>query len=149
MRYDYEFLKYLIDNIVRLYPRVNNEERMILSDLKDYITWLCIDAIEKDTLAISLKQILVKLLEEIEEDIDNYHFFRFDTSGLVHYGMFIQALILTLTCKHGTRSLLCKDIDHHKFLDSWNQTKLKLGLTDLSHYIYCETTYTPIQVKRK
>ena len=127
-RYDYDYLWHILDTAVRLYPGTNDEERIALADHKDFLTWLCMEAVENESEAKIMTQILVRLLEEIKDTIECYRFCRLTPIGLVHHGRFIQALLLTLTRKHSIHNLLCRDINHHAFLESWEQTKYKLGL---------------------
>ena len=136
--YDLEYLWHILDTAVRLYPGTTDEERARLADLKDFITWLCVEAVENESGANTLTQRLVWLLEEIKDTIECYRACRLDSSGLVHHGMFLQALMLTLTRKHSVRTLLCRDIDHEKFLDSWDHTKLKLGLCEIENSSKCD-----------
>lgn len=137
-RYDFEYLWYVIDMAIRLYPRTTDEECVMLADLKDFLTWLCVETVQKDSEAKILIQKLVWLLEEIKDTIECYCACRLDSSGLLHHGMFLQALVLTLTRKHSVRTLLCRDIDHEKFLDSWEHTKLKLGLCEIENSSKCD-----------
>jgi hypothetical protein len=137
-RYDLEYLWHILDTAVRLYPGTTDEERARLSDLKDFLTWLCVDAVENESEANALVKRLVWLLEEIKDAIACYCACRLDSSGLVHHGMFLQALVLTLTRKHSVRTLLCRDIDHEKFLSSWEHTKLKLGLYEIENSRKCD-----------
>lgn len=136
--YDLEYLWHILDTAVRLYPRTTDEECVMLADLRDFLTWLCVETVQKDSEAKILIQKLVWLLEEIKDSIEYYHVSRLDPAGLVYHGRFLQALVLTLKCKHGMRSLLCRDIDHEKFLDSWDHTKLKLGLCEIENSSKCD-----------
>jgi len=127
-QYDFDNLWQVLDTAVRLYPGTTEEESVRLADHKDFLTWLCIEAVENESEARIMTQRLVRLLEEIKDAIEGYRVCGLSPIGLVHHGRFIQALLLTLTRKHSIHNLLCRDINHHDFLESWEQTKYKLRL---------------------
>ena len=126
--YNLDYLRCILDKANRLYYNQNNEEGFHHTDLMDFFTLICINALENNGNPKHLLHKLNRLLGDIEVNMKIYHSCRLDTAGLVYLRNFLETLKLVIIHGHNLRCLLYQDLPQNDFLDLFGQVKLNLEL---------------------
>jgi len=128
LRHDLEYLRRIVAEAVRLHQSRSIEDRVMLTDLRDYLTRLCIDAMEDEALARRLAPSLVQLWEELMVDAEDRRARYLDASAPAFYGAFLFNLMMARELEVGPENLLCRPISRTEFLESWEWTRSILGI---------------------
>ena len=128
LRFDLMYLRCIVTEAVILHSGRTAEDRIMLAELRDYLIWLAVDAMQDDELAQRLVPILAKLQEELDAVADDRRVRHMDTTAPVFYKGFLHALEQILGFKYGVDLLVDEEISRGDFLDTWEQTRRKLGL---------------------
>jgi len=100
----------------------------MLADLREYLMWLTVDALQDESLARKLVPILSRLQEELNAVADDRRCRRLDPISPAFYEGFLRALEHMLGFKYGEDLVVGGEISRGKFLDSWEWTRRQLGL---------------------
>ena len=124
IRRDLPYLRLIVKEAVRLHPRRPPEEHVMLTNLREYLMWLTIDALEDENLAKELLFSFATLEEElnvIKVDRQNH---RLDPSALAFNEAFIQALRLALSILKPAIIVRSSSRRGHGLGRSWASTAL-------------------------
>jgi ABC-type antimicrobial peptide transport system ATPase subunit len=128
--YNLDYLRCILDKANRLYYNQNNEEGFLHTDLMDFFTLICINALENNGNPKHLLHKLNRLLGDIGVSMKIYHSCRLDTAGLVYLRNFLEALKLVIIHGHNMRCLLYRDLPQNDLLGLCGQAKINLELED-------------------
>jgi hypothetical protein len=128
LRCDTAFLKSLLEHAVRLHRPKNIEEATMLADIRDYIMYLTLDAIDDPSLAETLVKHFTQLQAWLEEKAQESPVWRHERETIQWYMGFIFALEQLLSLKHEIAMLPTEKISREDFKRSWKQIAEKLGL---------------------
>ena len=121
-------LRCIIAEAVRLHPGRTPEDRVTLGVLRDYFTWLVVDAMTDEGLAKSLVHTLAKLQEELHAEAESRHAKEIDPTATAFYAGFLHGLEQTISFRYGVDLLLDEELSQREFLESWERTRERLGL---------------------
>ncbi len=128
IRQDLPYLRLIVKEAVRLHPRRPPEEHVMLANLREYLMWLTIDALEDESLAKELLYSFTTLENELNVIKVDRRNRRLDPSAPAFYEAFIQALRLTLSYHHRVSLDLEAFYNREEFLKAWAWTLKILGL---------------------
>jgi hypothetical protein len=127
LRHDLPYLNLIVNEAIRLHPRRPPEENIMLENLREYLMWLTIDALENEGLAKELIHSFATLEDELNAVVADRRNRRLDPSAPAFYEAFIQALRLVLSYYHRVTLDLEKFYNRKEFLKSWEWTQKILG----------------------
>ena len=128
LRHDLLYLRLIVTEAVTLQTAANTDERTTLGALRDYPTWLTIDAIHDKQLARKLAPTYARLQEELNAETKRRLAQGTDPSAPAFHEGFLLALEQTLNLSHATDLLLDEEISRIDFLESWERTRRKTGI---------------------
>lgn len=128
LRHDLLYLRLIVTEAVSLQTAANTGERTILSALRDYPTWLTIDAIQDKQLARKLVPTYARLQEELNAETRKRLAQDTDPSVPAFHEGFLHALEQILNLSHATDLLLDEEISRMDFLESWEHTRRRMGI---------------------
>lgn len=128
LRYDLINLRCIIEEAVRLHRGRTSEDRVTLGVLRDYLTWLAVDAMTDERLARRLVTTIAKLQEELHTNAESRHAKEIDPTAPAFYEGFLHGLEQSISFKYGVDLLLEEELSRLEFLESWERTREKLGL---------------------
>ena len=99
----------------------------MLENLREYLMWLTIDALEDEGLAKELIHSFATLEDELNAIVADRRNRRLDPSASAFYEAFIQALRLVLSYYHRVTLDLVEFYNRKEFLKSWEWTQKILG----------------------
>jgi hypothetical protein len=123
MRQDLQYLRLIVNEAVRLHPRRPPEEHVMLANLREYLMWLTIDALEDEVMAKELIHSFATLEDELNVIKVDRRNRRLDPSAPAFYEAFIQALRLVLSYYHRVSLDLEEFYNREKFLKAWTWTQ--------------------------
>ena len=127
IRQDLPYLRLIFKEAVRLHPRRPPEEHVMLANLREYLMWLTIDALEDEVMAKELIHSFTTLEDELNVIKVDRRNRRLDPSAPAFYEAFIQALRLSLSYYHRVSLDLEEFYNREKFLKAWTWTQKILG----------------------
>ena len=128
LRHDLQYLRCIANETIRLHLGRTPEDRVTLGVLCDYLAWLAVDAMTDETLARRLVHTMAKLQEDLHTKTESHHTQDTDTTAPAFYEGFLHGLEQSISFKYGVDLLLDEELSRGEFLESWEQTKEKLGL---------------------
>ena len=128
LRHDLMYLRCIVTEAVRLHPGRTPEDRVMLTDLREYLMWLTVDALQDETLARELVSILARLQEELNAVADDRRARHMDPTAPAFYEAFLRAMEQMLSFRYGEDLLVGGEISRGEFLHSWERTRQRLGL---------------------
>ena len=126
LRHDLMYLRLIVTEAVSLQTAANTDERTILGALRDYLTWLTIDAMQDKQLARKLVSAYARLQEELNAETRKRFAHDTDPSAPAFHEGYLHALEQTLSFKHGADLLLNEKITREEFHESWEQVMRRL-----------------------
>jgi hypothetical protein len=126
LRNDLMYLRLIVTEAVSLQTAANTDSRTILGALRDYLTWLTIDAMRDKQLARKLVSTYARLQEELNAETRKRLAHGTDPSAPAFHEGFLHALEQTLSLKHGADLLLDEKITREEFHESWEQVMRRL-----------------------
>jgi len=127
-RHDLLYLRCVANESIRLQTGRNPEDRFTLSTLRDYLSWLTVDAMTDEGLARRFVHTLAALQEELGTAVEANHARNLDPTAPAFYEGFLHGLEQAISFSHGVDLLLDEELNRGEFLKSWGQTKKKVGL---------------------
>jgi hypothetical protein len=127
-RHDLLYLRCIAKESIRLQTGRNPEDRFTLSTLRNYLSWLTVDAITDEGLARRLVHTLAKLQEELHTAVEDNHVRNLDLTAPTFYEGFLHGLEQAISFKYGVDLLLDEELSRGEFLKSWERTRERLGL---------------------
>jgi len=128
LNHDLVFLRCVTKRAVRLHQGRTPEDRFTLGVLRDYFTWLTVDALTDKGLARRLVHTLAKLQEELNAEAESRHTKEMDPTPLAFYEGFLHGLEQSISFRQGVDFLFDEEISREEFLASWEQIRESLGL---------------------
>jgi hypothetical protein len=128
LRHDLLYLRLIVTEAVNIQTAANTDERTTLGTLRDYPTWLTIDAIQDKQLARKLVPTYARLQEELNAETRRRLAHDTDPSAPAFHEGFLHALEQTLSLSHATDLLLDEEISRIDFHESWEHTRRKTGI---------------------
>jgi len=122
------FLRCIIDKAILLHPGRTPENRITHGILRDYLSWLAVDAMTDEWLARRLVQTIAKLQEELHTEAESHHTQDIDPTAPAFYEGFLHGLEQAISFRYGVDLLLDEEIDRGDFLESWERTRERIGL---------------------
>ena len=122
------FLRLIIDKSVELHQGRTPENRVTLGILRDYFTWLAVDALTDERLARHLVNTIARLQEELRADAEYNRAQDVDPTAPTYYEGFLHGLEQAISFRYGVDLLLEEEISRGEFLESWERTRERLGL---------------------
>lgn len=122
------YLRLIVTEAVTLQTAANTGERTTLSTLRDYPTWLTIDAIQDKQLARKLAPTYARLQQELNAETRKRLAQDTDPSAPAFHEGLLHALEQTLNLSHATDFLLNEEINRIDFIESWEHTRRKTGI---------------------
>ena len=127
-RHDLLYLRCIAKESIRLQTGRNPEDRFTLSILRDYLSWLTVEAMTDEGLARRLVHTLAALQEELGAAVEADHARNLDPTAPAFYEGFLHGLEQAISFRYGVDLLLDEEIDRGEFLKSWERTRERLGL---------------------
>lgn len=128
LRHDLQYLRCIANETIRLHPGRTSEDRVTLGVLRDYLEWLAVDAMTDEALARRLVNTIAKLQEELHTNAESRHAKEIDPTAPAFYEGFLHGLEQSISFRYGVDLLLDEELSRGEFLESWEQTKEKIGL---------------------
>lgn len=128
LRHSLMFLRCIVGKATLLYPGKTLENRIALGVLRDYFTWLAVDAMTDEGLAKSLVHILAKLQEELHAKAKTHNALSTDPIASAFHEGFLYGLEQAISFNHGVDLLLDEELNRRDYLESWERTRERLGL---------------------
>ena len=128
LRHDLQYLRCIANETIRLHLGRTSEDRVTLGVLRDYIAWLAADALTDEGLARRLVHTMAKLQEDLHTKTESHHTQDTNTTAPSFHEGFLHGLEQAISFSHGVDLLLDEELSRGEFLESWEQTKEKLGL---------------------
>ncbi len=129
LRHDLPYLRLIVNEGVRTHPKRPPEEDVMLANLRDYLIWLTMDALEDARLANTLLHSFAILESELNSTVADRRNRRLDPSAPAFYEAIIQTLRLVLSHRHKAALELFELQDRHEFINSWEWTRKVLDLS--------------------
>ena len=128
LRHDLQYLRCVIVKTTGLYPGRTPEDRVALGVLRDYLTWLAVDAMTDEWLARRFVHTIAKLQEELHTEAESHHTQDIDPTATAFYEGFLHGLEQAISFRYGVDLLLDEEISWGEFLESWERTRERIGL---------------------
>lgn len=129
IRYDPDYLKRLLEVAIKLHRPANMEEAAMLADIRDYIMYVTLDAVEDPALASTLVDRFAHLQAWLETTYKQTPVWKTEHETIRWHIGFLFALEQLLSLKHEIKRLPNKAISREDFMRSWRQTTKKLQCT--------------------
>lgn len=128
LHHDLINLRCIIAEAVRLHPGRTSEDRVTLGVLRDYFTWLAVDAMTDEGLARRLVHTMAKLQEELHAKTKTHNALSTDPVASAFHEGFLYGLEQVISFRCGVDLLLEEELSRREFLESWEQIRERLGL---------------------
>lgn len=128
LRHDFMFLKCFVKKAIMFHPGRNPEDRFTLSILRDYLSWLTVDAMTDEELARRFVHTLAAMQEELGTAVEANHARNLDPTAPAFYEGFLHGLEQAISFRYGVDLLLDEELSRRDFLESWEQIRERLGL---------------------
>lgn len=126
--HDLLYLRCIANESIRLQMGGNPEDCLTISTLRDYLSWLAVDAMTDEGLARRLVHTLAKLQEELHAVVEYNHVWNLDLTSPAFCEGFLNGLEQAISFRYGVDLLLDEKLSRGEFLKSWERTRERLGL---------------------
>jgi len=129
LRYDTAYLEQMLRKAMMLHRPQNLEQATVLADIRDYLMYLTLDALDDEALAKTLIAAFTRLQGWLENVTLDTWSRKLDPTASIFYSAFLFALEQLLSLKRGIPMLPGEKISREDFKRSWKKTAEKLSLT--------------------
>jgi len=128
LRHNLDCLKRLLVEAIRLHRPGSVEEATMLADIRDYIMYVALDAVEDPALASTLVDRFTHLQAWLETMHKQTPVWKAEHETIRWYIGWLFALEQLLSLKHKIKRLPGEKISREDFMRSFKRTAVKLGL---------------------
>lgn len=128
LRHDLNYLRTIIAEAGNLRQGPAPRDKVILSVLRDYLTWLIVDALTDEALARELAPTLARLRDEMDDVARELRKKRRSTDTPAFYKGLLTAMVDLLSFRHGEDLLHGGPISRDEFEECWILTRKALNL---------------------
>lgn len=128
LRHDLNYLRTIIAEAGILHRGPTREDRALLSVLRDYLTWLVVDALDDEELAREVAPTLSLLRDEMDEVARELRRSRRVTYIPMFYKGLLSVMVEILSFRYGEDLLHGDPISRDEFTEAWELTRNALNL---------------------
>lgn len=128
LRHDLIYLRRIVKEAISLHPGQTPKEYVMLANLREYLIWLTLDALEDEKLARELHRSFGDVEVEVHAVVADRRARNMDSTVPEVYELFLQMLKQILAYRHRVSFDLEEFYSRTWFLESWERTHKALGL---------------------